>query len=64
MPDFIERLADVQENGCAILLIVQCFVYYICKTVALLYSRMHFSEAELMQGYPRLEVCVIVYPFE
>jgi hypothetical protein len=25
---------------------------------------MRFSEAELMQGYPRLEMCVIVYPFE
>jgi len=64
MPYFNERLADVQENGWAILLIVQCFVYYICKTVTLLYSRMRFSEAELMQRYPRLEVCVFVYPFE
>jgi len=56
MPYFIERLADIQENGWAILLIVHCFVYYICKTVTLLYSRMLFSEAELMQRYPRLEV--------
>ena len=61
MPDFVECLADVQENGCAILLVFQCFIYYICKTVTLLYSRMRFSETELMLRYPRLEMCIIVY---
>jgi len=45
-------------------LIIECFVYYICKTVTLLCSGMHFSEAELMQRYPRLVVCVFVYHFE
>jgi len=64
MPYFIKRLADVEEDGWAILSGVQCFVYYICKTVTLLYRRMRFSETELMQRYPLLEVCVIVYPFE
>ena len=41
------------------MLIAQCFVYYICKMVTLLYSRLRFSETELMQRYPRLEVCVM-----
>ena len=30
----------------------------------LLYGRMRFSETELMQRCPLLEVCVIVYSFE
>ena len=64
MPPFIKRLANIQENGRAILLIVQCFVYYIRETVALLNSRMRLSETELVLRYPLLEVCIIVNPFE
>ena len=64
MPDFVERLVDVQEKGCAIMLVFQCFIYYICKTVTLLFSIMRFSETELMLRYPRLEMCITVYPFE
>jgi hypothetical protein len=64
MPDLVERLANVQEHGWSILSVVQCFVYYIGKAMAFLYSRMRFSESELMPWYPRLEVCSIVYPFE
>ena len=64
MPHFIKRLANIQENGRAILLIVQCFVYYVCETVALLNSRIRLSESELVQRYPLLEVCIIVNPFE
>jgi hypothetical protein len=64
MPDFVERLADVQENGWAIFLVFQCFIYYINKTVTLLFGRIRFSETELMLRYPRLEMCIILYPFE
>jgi len=63
MPFFVKRLADIQGKGCTVLLVVECFVYYICKTVILLCSGMRFSEAELMQSYPCL-VCVFVYPFQ
>ena len=54
MPDFIESLADVQEDGGAILFVVQSFVYYICKSMTLLYSRVCFPESKLMRRYPRL----------
>jgi hypothetical protein len=64
MQDIVERLADVQQNGCAILLVFQCFINYICKTVTLLYSKVRFSETKLMLRYPRLEMCIIVYSFE
>ena len=33
MPDFVERLVDVQEKGCAIMLVFQCFIYYIVINV-------------------------------
>jgi hypothetical protein len=38
VPDFVEGLAYVQENGGAILSVIQCFVYDICKSMTLLYG--------------------------
>ena len=64
MPDFIESLADIQEDGGAIVFVVQSFLYYICKLMALLYSTVCFLESKLMHRYPRLGVRVNVYPFE
>jgi hypothetical protein len=64
MSDFIECLADVQEDSCAVLLFVQGFVNDISETVTLLYCGVSFSESELVQWYPRLEMGVGVYPFK
>ena len=64
MPDFIESLADVQEDGGAIVFVVQGFVYYICESMALLYIRVCFPESKSVCRYPRLGVRINVYPFE
>ena len=31
--------------------------------MTLLYSIVRFAESELMQRYPRLEMCILVWPF-
>jgi len=64
VPHFIESLADVQEDGGVIVFVVQSFVYYVCKPMTLLYSRVCFPESKLMCRYPRLGVRISVYPFE
>ena len=61
MPDFIERLADVQKYSRAVSVVVECFIYGVGNPVALLYGGMGFSEPEIMMRNPGLEVCIVGY---
>jgi len=54
MPDFIKGLTDVQEDCWAVFVFFKCFVYCVCKAVALLYCWVGSAKAELVGRYPVL----------
>jgi hypothetical protein len=60
VPNFIEGLAEFQEDSGAGVLFFESFVDYVSKTVALLNSCMFFAEPKLVCRHPILKVCFTV----
>jgi hypothetical protein len=48
VPNFVKRQAYIEEYGCAILVIFECFEYGVCEPMALLDCGVFLAETKLV----------------